>query len=118
MPQLSKEDATTFFSILFGGEHHIPGNIKEFGYGWSVQARNDLSTFDYNVLTRLVVLAQDCCFRAAVLQGGPGCVKIAIWRRQREGSMSERHPTMEDHVAKIRSGFPAAEIDRLQSQQL
>lgn len=118
MPQLSKEDATTFFSILFGGEHHIPGKLKEFGYGWSVVYRGDFATFDYNMLTRLVVLSHDSCIRASIHQGGPGSIKITLWRRQREGSMSERHPTMEDHVAKIRSGFPAAEIDRLQSQQL
>jgi hypothetical protein len=116
MLQLSKEDATTFFSILFGGEHHIPGNLKEAGYGWTVCYRGDLATYDFSMLTRLVVLAHECCMRAYVMQGGPGSIKIGVNRRMREGSMSQRHPTLEDNINLIKGyRWPQELVDRLQA---
>lgn len=101
---LTKEEATKFFSIFYGGEHHIPrGGLKEFGEGWSVQHRGDLATYDFSDLTRLVVLAHEMCIRACVLQGGPGAIKIAIHKRIRESeNMSTRHPTLEDNIKLIK----------------
>lgn len=103
---MTKEKATAFFAHLFYGEHHIPrGGVKEFGDGWCVNRPGDIATYDYNELTRLVVMAHDCCIRASIMQGGPGQVKICIWERKREGSMSLRHPILEDHIRDIRDKY-------------
>lgn len=99
---LSKYEAVTFFGILFGGEHHIPGTVKQYGNGWSVITRQELSTYDFDLLTRLVLLSHETCIRSCILQGGPGRIKIAIHRRVREGNMFERHPTLEDNIAVIK----------------
>lgn len=100
---MSKDEAVSFFSVLYCGEHHIPGGgVKPFGLGWSVNHIGDLSTFDADKLTRLVFLAHDQCVRVEVQQGGPRAVKICIWKRSREGSISTRHPRLEDAVAKWR----------------
>lgn len=100
---LTIEEATDFFSALFRGHHHIPrkGIVPvrhSGGAGWCVNTCEDLSTFDSDMLTRLVFMAHDCCYRASVLHSGPGLVKIAIWKRQREGGLCDRHPILESAV--------------------
>ncbi len=95
------EEAELFFSELYFGKHHIPaGGIKPFGQGWSVNHHAEIATFDFNALTRLVFLAHDKCVRVSIKQGGPGAVKIVIHKRAgRNGSMCERHPTIEIALA-------------------
>lgn len=101
---LTKEEATAFFSELYYGEHHIPKHqVLEFGYGWMVKHdRGDLATWDYNELTRLVLMAHDKCIRVSVNPISKTVIGIAIWKRLREGSMSERHPTLEQAIEKFR----------------
>ena len=109
MSVMTKEQATAFFAELFCGEHHIPrGGVKEWGIGWCVSTWADLSTFDADKLTRLVFLAHDYCVRAEVTHSGPRMVRICIWQRDtREGSIAERHPTLEQAVAAWRERNPA-----------
>jgi acyl-CoA-binding protein len=96
---LTKEEATSFFAEFYHGEHHIPrGGVKDFGYGWVIKHdRGDLATYDYDQLTRLVLMAHDKCIRVSIMPYNFNSVKIAIWKRKREGGMSERHPAIE-HV--------------------
>lgn len=104
--EFTKENATKFFAHLFGGEHHIPrGGLKEFGDGWCVNYMGDLSTFDYNILSKLVIMAHDCAVRVSLRQGGPRAIKICIWQREREGSFDRRHPTIEYHVEEFRAHY-------------
>jgi hypothetical protein len=42
-----------------------------------------------------VVAAHDECVRLEVSNGGPYQLRLSFWVRQREGRMSERHPTLE-----------------------
>lgn len=109
MANMTKEEATKFFSEFYYGEHHIPKHqVHEFGHGWMVKHdRGDLATFDYNELTRLVIMAHDYCYRASISPLSKSTVQIAIWKREREGSMSERHPTLEQAIEKLR---PKAEV--------
>jgi hypothetical protein len=100
---LSKEEATEFFSIFYRGEHHFPGELKKFGEGWAMSYLGGLSTFDLNDLTRLVFLAHDKCIRVDVSQGGPNRLRLAVWKRKREGSLYERHPTIEQALEKWRA---------------
>jgi hypothetical protein len=92
---MNLEEATVFFSEFYRGEHHFPGPIKEYGLGWSISHVGSLSTFDFDDLTRLVFLAHARCIRAEIGQGGPNRLRIAIWKREREGCIYERHPTIE-----------------------
>lgn len=101
--QLSKEEATEFFSGFYDGQHHIPGNkLYRFGDGWYVNhGVGEVSTFDYNGLTKLVVLAHDKCMRVSISAKNQ-TLRIAIWKRQREGSYYQRHPDLESHISEIR----------------
>jgi hypothetical protein len=106
-PDVTKEQAVSFFAELFGGEHHIPNGLKPYGSGWKVSCYGDLSTFDFDRLTRLVFLAHDRCVRAVVEQSGPRMVGIVIWQRaKREGSICERHPTIEQALEMWRKFHP------------
>ncbi len=101
--ELTKQEATDFFTEFYGGEHHIPGNIKPFGLGWEVNdGRGNFATFDFSKLTKLVVLAHDKCIRVELNPVRNQIMQIAIWKRERTGGMSERHPTMEDAIIQIR----------------
>lgn len=103
--ELTHQEAIDFFSEFYGGEHHIPGyEVKANGpFCWTVNHnRGGLSTFDFNHLTRLVVMAHDKCIRVDLIPIRNGIMQISISNRKREGSIWERHPTIEEAIEKIR----------------
>jgi len=99
---LSEAEAIAFFSEFYRGEHHFPAKVKPYGPGWSISHFGPLATFDSDDLTRLVFLAHDRCIRVQVEQGGPNRIRIAIWKRVREGCLYERHPTIEQALKSFR----------------
>ena len=108
---MAYEDGMDFFADFYFGAHHIPSKVKPWGSGWCVNHNGDLSTFDFDKLTRLVFLAHDRCVRVSIQQGGPGSVKIMIWQRYaRTGSMSERHPTIDEALELWRKNHPLSDI--------
>lgn len=101
---LTLEEATEFFSELYYGEHHLPSKIKKWGTGFCVEDFAGMATFDYSTLSRFVVMCHDKCIRGEIKPSSPRTMKVCIWKRQgREGSISERHPTIEAAVESIRS---------------
>jgi len=102
-------EATQFIADLMHGFHHVSGKFKPCGQGIEMNTRHArLATFDYDGLTRAVVMAHDRCIRFEVSPSGPGMICLLVHKRHsREGSMFERHPTLEEHVAQIRSSFPS-----------
>lgn len=99
---LTKDEATEFFAKFYRGEHHFPAALKRYGEGWSMSHLGSLATFDFDDLTRLVLLAHACCIRVQVESSGPNKLRIAIWKREREGSTFERHPTIEQAIESYR----------------
>lgn len=104
--EMTLEEAEKFFSEFYRGSHHIPGHkVHQFGLGWMVKHdRGDLATWDYNDLTRLVLMGHYYCYRVSVDTHGPRALKICIWKRQREGKMCERHPTIEAAIESFMEG--------------
>ena len=76
-------------------EHHI--EILLYSNGWS--------TFDFDTLTRFVVLCHDFCVRGEIAAARNSIFRVYFHPREREGGMSDRHPTMEDGLSKIRASF-------------
>lgn len=101
---LTKEEATAFFAEFYQGEHHIPKHqVFEYGHGWMVKHdRGDLATYDYNELTKLVLMAHDKCIRVGVSPLSKQVLQISIWKRQRDGGMCQRHPTLEQAIESFR----------------
>jgi hypothetical protein len=83
---------------LCGGKHHL-ATAYEWGSGIKMRART-LSTFDQNKLSELVFLAHDRAIRAQVSDGW-----IILHSRQREGSISQRHPTLEEAISHYRRKY-------------
>jgi hypothetical protein len=112
---MTKEEAVSFFADFYCGAHHIPARdycgihgIHEFGNGWYVNHYGDLSTFDFDRLTRLVFMAHDRCIRVEIASSGPRYMKIIIHKRaQREGEIWSRHPTIESALGAWRKRNPA-----------
>lgn len=94
---------------LVGGDHHITGKVYGFGRGIRASVfSGQLSTFDFDMLTRLVLHAHDRCIRAELIASGPGRVGIALHKRHtREGTMSTRHPTIEQAIETHRRFYAA-----------
>lgn len=90
---------------LFGGFHHVRGEIKRCGTGIQVNSRNGgFATYDFNKLTAAVVMAHDRMIRFDISPSGPGMLRLTFHRRHvRDGNMAARHPTIEDAVAGIRA---------------
>lgn len=96
---LTKEEATDFFAEMYFGAHHIPGKVKEHGSGFCVEHHGGMATFDFDQLTRFVVMCHDKCIRGEIKASSPRFIKVCIWSRDnRDGPMWQRHPTIEQAI--------------------
>lgn len=102
-PAPASERLEAVLSDMFLDIHHAP-KIHKFYVGsefehWEINYGGDLSTWDFSALTRLVASAHKNCVGVSMLSSGPSLVKIRLYPRfKREGSITERHPTMEEHL--------------------
>lgn len=99
--EMTDVQAKDFFAKWLGGEHHIKGEIKPFGRGWCLNINGSIATYDDSTVTRLVLLAHKECVRVEIIPASSSYLKIAIWQRQRTGSIYDRHPSMEDTLKKF-----------------
>lgn len=108
--ELKKEEATKFFADFYGGEHHILSPLKEFGEGWCTLDHRQLATFDFDELTRLVVMAHDRGIRVTIMPSSPKVLKIALHKREKADGEARlnvhNHPSLERNVEKIRAYLP------------
>lgn len=99
-------ECALFVADLFRGFHHVCGTFKPCGGGIEINSRNASNTFasyDFDGLTRAVVMAHDRCIRFAIEPSGPGMLRLHVHKRhKRDGRMHERHPTLEEHIVKLR----------------
>jgi hypothetical protein len=96
---------------LFGGSHHVHDAVKSAADGIEInKSYCDLATFDFSTLTAAVLMAHDRCIRFSVSSSGPGRLRLMFHKRhKREGSMTERHPTIEQAIEIFRKSWgPAA----------
>jgi len=94
---------------LFRGWHHVLGEIKQSGTGikLNTSATNWAATYDYDGLTRAVVMGHDRMIRFEFQPSGPRMMQLVLHKRHvREGKMHERHPTMEDAILTARKEHP------------
>lgn len=104
-----ERDAADLLGEAFGGLYHMDPDELRRGE-WSermvkVGARTDLSTFDFNMLTRLVLLAHERCVRLSIIAASKGRVFIVLHPRSRTGDSVERHPNIEEAIAKHAEHF-------------
>ena len=97
------EKVERIMSNVAGGLHNLESPLKCEGNCVTTKMRS-LSTYDFNLLTRLVVMAHDECVRVTIKGQNPKEIKIEFWNREREGDYSQRHPTIEEAINQIRGG--------------
>lgn len=91
-----------FLCRLFSGFHHSP-EIKKQNCGLTVISVNVKSAYfanyDYDYLTKMVIMAHNWGVRCAISGSGSGMFNIALWKRhKRDGGISERMPTIGEMV--------------------
>lgn len=95
---------------LFVGLYHLDGAEKvDWGNGHHIEIRikyKEFASFDTNLLTKLVFLAHDRCLRVSINPRSAQALTLLFHQRQRNGSMSERHPTIEQALAMYREYHP------------
>ena len=106
LPLIPGEEACArVLARAYRGIHHVPywRRRKPWGNGIAVSVQGRMATFDFDVLTRLVVAAHDECVRVEIVPGGPGLLKVCLHpRKDRVGPVWERHPTIEDAIVRAR----------------
>lgn len=94
-----------FCELLHGGNHQF-GKVKPAGAdGITVieHAAGGWGTYDFDNLTRAVVLAHDRCIRFYISPCNWQNLRFHLHKRDaREGSIMVKHPTLEEAVEKIR----------------
>ncbi len=71
----------------------------------SIVLHGSLSTFDFDDLTRLVILCHARCVRLEIRPCTPRYLRFCFQERQRAGNYYERHPTMEQAITAIRKDY-------------
>lgn len=92
-----KEKVLGVLSFAYGGEHHIPGEIRQPGGAHFIEINvpDGIATFDFDNLTRLVIGCHQICVRMEIVASGPRRLKLRFHNRRPEGRIFERHPTMQ-----------------------
>lgn len=112
MQRMSREDGERFFSDFYGGKHHFPSKMREWGWGFSMNHYGDLASTDFDGLTRLVLMAHDRCVRVEVSACNMQYTRISISVRDPEAdSIMEGHPTIECSLAAWRERHPERTTD-------
>ena len=91
-----------FLCRLFRGFHHCP-EIKQSNCGQrniAVNTRTSyFANYDYDYLTKMVIMSHNWGVRCSVSGSGPGMFKITLWKRHsRDGDVCDRMPTIEEMV--------------------
>ena len=94
---------------VYAGIYHIQDEVLHPRAEWQHPSRieivtyGDLSTYDFNVLTKLVVLCHDHAIRLTIAPASNKYLRLIFHKRQRNSPhISERHPTLEDAAQDIR----------------
>lgn len=101
----AEERARRVLAWTFYGIHHVPywHLRRAWGDGVKVSLHINPATFDYSYLTRLVIAAHDECMRVQIMPGGRGLLSLGLTPRMREGETYDRHPTLDDAIARERA---------------
>ena len=71
---------------------HRPKRIRECGNGIEFCLTEDLSTWDWNQLTNLLLYGHAHRVRVELSSAAPGRMRVCLHAREATGSTTERHP--------------------------
>jgi hypothetical protein len=101
------KDVADLLGELFFGIYHIQPEVMRADFSnptWiEVLVHKSLATFDFNELTRLVFLAHHMAIRVDVSAARNGILRLMFHRRERDGGISKRHPTLDEAVCSFKN---------------
>jgi len=99
------EKVEIFLIDVFGGRHRVAKLIDNGGHFVCIP-HGSVSTFDDDRLTRIVLSSHRLCLRAEIDNHGMRGIKILLHNRKgRTGRLHERHPTIEDVIARTKEAW-------------
>lgn len=117
MSDLGK-DVADLLGELFGGIYHLDSKALK-RVNWSEQlwieftlGHKELSTCDFDELTRLVFLAHHTAIRVSIEASTHKHLKLLFHRRERTGGYSKRHPYLEEAVKRFKDNVSLPEYDK------
>lgn len=107
--------ASYALAVIRGGYHHL-NKVKECGpRGVETNVYAGISTFDDNLLTRIVLVAHQMGVRIEIGSSGPGRVKLMAHARYTSDDKNsglefwDRHPSL-DHLAELCGKWKLPEV--------
>jgi hypothetical protein len=98
-----EEKVKAVLNEVYDGLHHLPNKLKDHKFYFELNHYGDLSTWDFNRLTVLVLAAHEHCVRVEISSSGPGMVKLLFHDRNRTGKGWDSHPTIEEALKNYRN---------------
>ena len=109
------EDVARLLHDFTGGIYHIQRAASKVDWKnplyIEINLYGGMATFDSASLTRLVFLAHDYAIRIEINGARNGILKLLFHRRDRDGDLYHRHPTLEDAVKQWRVWYPGDDND-------
>ncbi len=105
------EQVAEFLNVLAAGIYHLD-YLALKKVEWSngqymsinIWRSGKFATYDFDWLTRIVVLSHDRCIRVEIEPSSPKTLRLYFHKRERDGdSVSTRMPSLENHVSQIRA---------------
>lgn len=93
-------DARRLLAVDWSCNHHIIISLHLNGF----------STYDYNTLTRLVFLAHHMAIRVEVNPCNFNYIELMFHQRERNGNISQRHPTLAQAVQMFSESVTIPEV--------
>lgn len=95
-----EEKIELFIDYVFGGRHHTRA-VEQKELCYFIKFWDDISTWDGNKLTKIVVAAHDLGLRVDAEPNGMRGMRLMIHNRKQRDGISKGHPTLEQHLEKI-----------------
>lgn len=100
MKMTDEERFNVVVNYAFDGWHHVEGRKQAGTRTVSFTCYGDLSTYDFNVLTKLVLAAHAVRCLVELSQSQPRRIKVYLSARENKPkSWSEHHPSLDDLIA-------------------
>jgi hypothetical protein len=101
------------FGMVGGGIYNAPICSLEkiqwdySGRGVALTWFREMSTWDFDQLTRLVFLCHAARIRCQIEACAPRIMKLSFWPRSHEGQIAVRHPSLGEAVSEFQKWLPS-----------
>lgn len=104
------EEVAEFLNVLGAGIYHLGSSglkkadwVNDYCIAINLSYPSNFATYDFDLLTKIVVLSHDRCLRVEMQAVAPRIMKLMFHRRERGATTNfAKMPTLEEHTATLR----------------